>query len=130
MLHGLVCDLVATRVVGSVHDVSDGGLAVALAEAAIAGSCGVAVTAEPGLPSAAWCFGESASRVVVTADSGRLDEVLIRAADAGVAARSVGMTGGHRIIVNGVLDVALDDAAAAWRGAIPSLVAGDVPIAG
>jgi phosphoribosylformylglycinamidine synthase len=121
-LHGLVRDLVATDLVGAVHDASDGGYAVALAEAAVAGDCGFAVTSEPDLWAGAWCFGESASRVVVGVDPGRLDEVLTRAADAGVAARDIGMTGGSRLIVDGVLDVALDAAAHAWRDAIPNLL--------
>jgi phosphoribosylformylglycinamidine synthase len=124
-LHGLVRDLVATRLVGAVHDASEGGLAVALAEAAINGRCGFAVAADPDLPAAAWCFGESASRVVVTADPQRLDEVLTRAADAGVPARDAGMTGGRRLVVDGVLDVALADAAERWHGAIPSRVGAD-----
>ena len=50
--------------------------------------------------------------------------------DAGVPARDVGMTGGARLIVDGVLDLALADAARAWRDAIPTLVGGDVPVAG
>ena len=52
-----------------------------------------------------------------------LDDVLTRARDARIPARDAGMTGGRRVIVDGVLDVALDDARAAWRGAIPSLFA-------
>ncbi len=49
--------------------------------------------------------------------------MLTRARDARIPARDAGMTGGTRVIVDGVLDVALDDARAAWRGAIPSLFA-------
>ncbi len=108
--HGLVRDLVASRLVTAVHDASDGGWAVALAEAAIVGGCGFAVAAEPGIPAAAWCFAESASRVLVAVTPQRLSEVLTRAADAGVPARDVGMTGGARLIVDGVLDLALADA--------------------
>jgi phosphoribosylformylglycinamidine synthase len=129
-LHALVRDLVATHLVGAVHDASDGGLAVALAEAAIAGDCGFVVAPEVALPAAAWCFGESASRVVVGVEAGHLDEVLSRAADAGVAARDAGVTGGDRLVVEGVLDVALSDASTTWRDAIPSLVGSDVPLAG
>ncbi|MEX2255903.1 MAG: phosphoribosylformylglycinamidine synthase subunit PurL, partial [Acidimicrobiia bacterium] len=122
-VHGLVRDLVATMLVGAVHDVSDGGYAVALAEAAVAGGCGFAVMPDPGVPHAAWCFGESASRVVVGVDPQRLDEVLTRAGDAGVPARDIGMTGGTRLVVHGVHDIALADAARSWRDAIPSLLA-------
>ncbi|MCJ7436198.1 MAG: phosphoribosylformylglycinamidine synthase subunit PurL [Acidimicrobiia bacterium] len=126
-LHDLVRDVVGDRLVASVHDASDGGLAVTLVEMAIAGSCGFAVAPEPGIPVAAWCFGESTSRVVVSVDSGRLDELLLRARDAGVPARDCGMTGGSRVVIDGACDLALDAATAAWRDAIPSRVGADVP---
>jgi len=129
-LHGLVRDVVASRLVSAVHDASDGGYAVALAEAAIMGSCGFAVAPDPQIPAAVWCFSESASRVVVAVDPGALDELLLRAADAGVPARDAGMTGGDRLVVDGVLDVALADATRAWRDAIPALVGADVPVSG
>ena len=125
-LHGLVRDAVGTLLVSAVHDVSDGGLAVTLAEMAIAGSCGFAVSSEPGIPAAAWCFGESTSRVVVSVEPSRLDELLLRARDAGVLARDCGMTGGSRVVIDGVCDVALDAATTAWRDAIPSRVGAEL----
>ena len=125
-LHGLVRDVVGTRLVSAVHDVSDGGLAVTLAEMAIAGSCGFAVSSERGIPAAAWCFGESTSRVLVSVEPSRLDELLLRARDAGIPARDCGMTGGARLVINGVADVALGDATTAWRDAIPERVGADL----
>jgi phosphoribosylformylglycinamidine synthase len=125
-LHGLVRDVVGDRLVASVHDASDGGLAVTLAEMAIAGGCGFAVTPEPGIPVAAWCFAESTSRVVVGVAPARLDELLLRARDAGVLARDCGMTGGSRVVITGACDVALDAATTAWRDAIPSRVGADL----
>jgi phosphoribosylformylglycinamidine synthase subunit PurL len=125
-VHDLVRDLVARRVVSTAHDASDGGWAVALAEAAIHGRCGFAITVDHGLPAAAWCFAESASRVVVGVPPEHRDEVLACAADAGVAARDAGMTGGGRLIAEGAFDVSLGDAARAWRDAIPARLAGDV----
>ncbi len=122
-LHGLVRDLAANHRVRAVHDVADGGLAVTLAEMAIVGGCGASVAPDPDLTPAAWCFAESASRVVVTVDEGGLDDLLARARDAGVAARHVGTTGGDRLIVHDALDVAVEAAAAAWRNAIPRRVA-------
>ena len=84
-------------VVDGVHDCSDGGLAVALAEMAIARrDCGVAVVPDGEVPAPAWFFGESASRVVVAVDPVDLDDVLTRARDARIPARDAGMTGGDR----------------------------------
>jgi phosphoribosylformylglycinamidine synthase len=125
-LHGLVRDVVGDRLVSAVHDVADGGLAVALCEMAIAGSCGFAVSPEPGVPVAGWCFGESTSRVVVSVEPSRLDELSLRARDAGIPARDCGMTGGSRVVINGVCDLALDEATTAWRDAIPTRVGADL----
>jgi phosphoribosylformylglycinamidine synthase len=126
-LHSLVSEIVTSRLVSAVHDASDGGLAVTLAEMAIAGGCGFAVAPEEGLPNAAWCFAESTSRVVVAVAPDRLDGLLGRARAAGVPARDCGMTGGSRITIDGVCDVALADATTVWRDAIPAIVDADVP---
>jgi phosphoribosylformylglycinamidine (FGAM) synthase-like enzyme len=117
-LHNLVRGLVRERVVDGVHDCSDGGLAIALAEMAIAGHCGARVSLSTDLlPAVAW-FSESASRVVLSVTPARVDEVLARAAGAGVPAADVGVAGGERL-ASGDFDVALADAVDAWRNAIP-----------
>ena len=118
-LHGLIRDLVSRRVVSAVHDVSDGGYGVALAEMAIAGGVGASLIPEDDQSHAAWCFSESASRIVVTVPPEKLSEVLTAAADAKVVARDCGTTGGTRLIVNGVFDVAVSDLATTWRSAVP-----------
>ena len=128
-LHELVSSLVVDRVVAGVHDCSDGGLAVALAEMAIAGACGFAVAAEGSLAAlvpAVACFSESANRVVLAVAAGRADEVLGGAAAAGVPAAVLGTTGGARLRWTGAFDVALADAEVAWRDALPSALAGGV----
>jgi len=119
-LHTFVRDLVVERTVTGVHDCSDGGLAVALAEMAFGGGCGFTLTPEPGLPVAAWCFAESASRIVVAVDARPLPHVLRRAAEAGIPAADIGAAGGDRLLVEGAFDVALADAERAWRDAIPN----------
>ncbi len=115
VLHDLVRALVAGGLVDGVHDCSDGGLAVALAEMAIAGECGFDVT----IGGAAECFSESASRVVVAVDAALVDDVLTRAAAGGVRAADVGVAGGDRLLAREAFDVPLADAARAWRDAIP-----------
>ncbi len=118
-LHAFVRDLVVEQTVGGAHDCSDGGLAVALAEMAIAGECGFEVRPPGDVPNAAWCFAESASRVVLSVDAGPLPHVLRRAAHAGIPAVDIGSAGGNRLVARGAFDVALDGAARAWRDAIP-----------
>ena len=127
-VHDLVCGLVVDRVVAGVHDCADGGLAVTLAELAIAGETGFTVAPEAGIPVAAWCFAESASRVVLAVTPDRLAEVLGRAAAAGVRAVALGVAGGDRLVATGAFDVALADARSAWCDAIPALVDADVHV--
>jgi phosphoribosylformylglycinamidine synthase len=122
-LHAVVRTLVDDRIVSSVHDCSEGGLGVALAEMAIQGEVGFRVDldrAPGGADLVAACFSESASRVVVAAEASRVAEILTRAADGGVAVAEIGESGGDRLIADGVFDVSLAGATHAWRDAIPA----------
>jgi phosphoribosylformylglycinamidine synthase subunit PurL len=116
-------DLVSTPgLLEGLHDVSGGGLGVALAECAVRSGVGCVVEE-------AWdhaeLFAESPSRVVLCTH--RPEEVLAAAAAAGVPARVVGRTGGDRITVRGLVDVAVADAATAWQGALPDALGVPVP---
>jgi phosphoribosylformylglycinamidine synthase len=121
-LHELVRALVTGGLVDGVHDCSDGGLAIAHGEMAIAGECGFDVT----IGSAAECFSESASRVVVAVDPALADDVVARAAAAGVPASDIGVARGDRLVARGAFDISLADATAVWRDAIPNALAADV----
>ncbi|HEU4704830.1 MAG TPA: phosphoribosylformylglycinamidine synthase subunit PurL, partial [Sphingomicrobium sp.] len=62
-----VRDLIAAGLASAVHDLSDGGLAVGLAEMALAGGIGARIEAEvDGCPAAAMAFGEDQARYIVT----------------------------------------------------------------
>jgi phosphoribosylformylglycinamidine synthase len=117
--HGRLLALLETVVpveglLTSIHDVSGGGLALALAESALRGGVGCSVD---GVSGPGELFSESPSRVVLgTSDS---DDVLARASAAGVPARVLGTVGGDRIVVAGLLDLAVADAEEAWRVALP-----------
>jgi phosphoribosylformylglycinamidine synthase len=134
-LQELLVRLAADRLIQSAHDCSDGGLAVTLAECCFgtlgAGAEvsieGVTVGVDSRLNDAAALFGESASRVVVSATSDSLTEVLQRAAAAQVPARVIGETGGNRLRISVagriVVDVLVDDAEQAWSTAIERVFA-------
>ena len=122
-LHALVASLVDDRTVNGVHDVSDGGLAVAVAEMAIAGGVGARVELTfDGCTPAEACFAEPASVVVCSVDPEESAAVLGEAAAAGVPARVVGSAAGDRLVASGAFDVALADAASAWRDTLPRLM--------
>ncbi|MEO1490020.1 MAG: AIR synthase related protein, partial [Pseudomonadota bacterium] len=62
----IIHELIADGLVNAVHDLSDGGLAVALAEMALSGGMGAEVTANPDYSLAQWWFGEDQGRYLVT----------------------------------------------------------------
>jgi phosphoribosylformylglycinamidine synthase subunit PurL len=127
-LHALVAEVVREREVAGVHDVSDGGLAVALCEMAFAGNTGfrVDLATAPGARScsaAEAAFGESTSRVVVAVAPEQVAAVLGAAAAAGVPAAVVGQAGGDQCIADGAFAVPLEQAQRTWQEAIPTLMA-------
>ena len=121
VLHEFVAQVVRDRVVDGVHDCSDGGLAVAVAEMAIAGAIGARLSVEH--RAAEW-FSESSSRVVLAVAPADVDSVLTGAAAAGVPAAVIGTVGGDRL-TSSAFDVALVEVAAAWRDAIPNALGND-----
>jgi phosphoribosylformylglycinamidine synthase len=103
--------------VAGIHDVSGGGLGVALAEMSVRSGIGLQVA---GIADHHELFTESPSRVLVCTTE--VTELSSRAADAGVGFRVLGSTGGDRITVEGLVDVSVDDATAAWRDRLPTLL--------
>ena len=117
----LVIGLVSSGLVAGVHDLSEGGLGVALAEMAVRSGVGFRVV---GPSDHVAVFAESPSRVVVCAEPDAAQEVFRVALAAGVAASFLGGAGGDRLVVQGLLDIGVDEATAAWREAIPAALAG------
>ena len=125
-----VVALADDRLIVSAHDCSDGGIAVTLAECCFgADDRGadvsldpVAIAREPRLNQAAALFGESASRVIVSASPDMVADVLARAAAKGLPAKVIGRTGGHqlRVSVGGELaiDVPIGELERIWGSAI------------
>jgi phosphoribosylformylglycinamidine synthase len=95
--------------VSTCHDVSDGGVLVAVAEMALAGDLGVAIEVPPGEgPLHAWLFGEDQGRYVIAIEADAVEEVKQAAATAEVAVQVIGVTGGDRLTVNGAHAISID----------------------
>jgi len=62
----IVRRLIAEGLLSAVHDLSDGGLAVALAEMALSGNLGAQLARNVAYTPAQWWFGEDQARYVVT----------------------------------------------------------------
>ncbi|WP_170005278.1 phosphoribosylformylglycinamidine synthase subunit PurL [Pseudopontixanthobacter vadosimaris] len=92
----VVRKLIQDRKVTAVHDVSDGGLVVTLAEMALAGRIGAALEADPDSDGRAF-FAETQGVYVVTVPRGTSDTVGMAAAEAGLTCERLGTTGGDAI---------------------------------
>jgi phosphoribosylformylglycinamidine synthase II len=121
-LHDLLQEAAAADLLASAHDCSDGGVAVALAEAAILGGEGFAVTFADDLPPHVLLFSESASRAVVSVAAEKEGSFRGLAATRGVPFERVGETGGPRAVIDGLVDVPVAELADAWEGALPRLL--------
>ncbi|WAT18261.1 phosphoribosylformylglycinamidine synthase subunit PurL [Aurantiacibacter sp. MUD11] len=99
----IVRQLIADGLVSAVHDVSDGGIAVALAEMAMAGGIGAEVEGNPLYTDAQWWFGEDQGRYIVTVpDPDALNRALAAGTEdedtARVGFRRLGTTGGDSLL--------------------------------
>jgi phosphoribosylformylglycinamidine synthase subunit PurL len=113
----LLARLAAERAVAGAHDLSVGGLGVALARLAIAAGVGADIEITTERPSAA-LFGERPGRAVVAVPAGR--EALVRriAEEAGVPASRLGTARGARLVVRAAatgFEQEIDALEAAWR---------------
>ncbi|MBI2756039.1 MAG: phosphoribosylformylglycinamidine synthase subunit PurL [Chloroflexi bacterium] len=124
-LGDLLRSLAQARRVRSAQDVSDGGLAIAVAECALASNVGCRLKSEvlraDGGPVAA-LFSEDQGRAVVGCLVSEAPAVLAAAVAAGVPARVIGHAGGTRLVAPGLLDVPLAAARAAHESGFARLL--------
>ncbi|MBO6758971.1 MAG: phosphoribosylformylglycinamidine synthase subunit PurL [Roseibium sp.] len=118
----LVRRLIGTGRLTGVHDISSGGLAVALAEMAIAGGIGATVRTDG--PAHAALFGEDQGRYLVTAAPGGLDALLEDIIDSGIEVHPIGTTGGTQLTVEGVLTISVETLREAHETWFPAYMSG------
>lgn len=113
--------------VRSAHDLSEGGLAGALAESCISGNLGANIELSAGglRPDVA-LFSESQSRIILTSAPDRAEELKAAVAAYGVPAEIIGTVGGERLRValdgSAALDEAVSELKTIWEDAIPCLM--------
>lgn len=121
-VRGLIVDGLVT----AVHDCSSGGLALAVAEMAMASGIGASVDAVAGHDPIATFYGEDQGRYVVTVAAGALDAVAARAKAAGVSLPVIGKTGGDAVKLGDAKAVSVADLRAAHEGWFPDFMQGDL----
>jgi phosphoribosylformylglycinamidine synthase len=93
--------LIENGAVTAVHDISDGGLAVALAEMAMAGGIGAVLNTPQGAHAIPYLFGEDQARYVITATPEHAGNIMAEAMMAGVPAMMLGTVTGTTLAFRG-----------------------------
>jgi phosphoribosylformylglycinamidine synthase len=109
----------------SAHDVSSGGLLVALAESCFlggAGARGAHVRNDGNRSGDAELFGESAGRIVGSVSPSALAALQAKAESLKVPVRVLGRVGGERLKVEGVADCETAELQRIWSGAFPRMM--------
>jgi phosphoribosylformylglycinamidine synthase len=108
--------------VAACHDLSDGGLLIALTEMAMAGATGATIKAPADIAPHAWLFGEDQGRYLLATNTP--DAVLAAATKAGVPARRIGTSGGGALTVEGLMAISLSELRRAHETWLPAYMAG------
>jgi phosphoribosylformylglycinamidine synthase subunit PurL len=117
--------LIHENIATAAHDVSDGGLLVAIAEMAMASGIGAALTSMPtDIPAHAFWFGEDQARYVATVHAGAVDAIIARAAIAEVPVRRIGTTGGEGLSIPGEQSLSVEELRARFEAWLPQYMAG------
>ena len=104
---------ISAGIVDTAHDLSGGGLAVALAEMALAGGIGVETQLLPGGRQDVALFGEVGGCILVAVPEERLGE--LEGYLGGVRHAEIGRTGGGRLKVGELVDLELGELLTAYE---------------
>jgi phosphoribosylformylglycinamidine synthase len=124
--HGdFVRGLIEQGRVDTCHDVSDGGLLVAVAEMAMASGIGASIGLA-GLPDAiAFWYGEDQARYCLAAPFEEAEKIVEEARAAFIAVAELGRTGGDRLVLEDSDSIAVSDLTAAHENWLPNFMSGE-----
>ena len=114
---------IASGRVKACHDISDGGIAVALAEMVLAGRFGATIEGPEGAGHD-WWFGEDQARYLVAVDASHAEGFIGGAGKAGVEAHRIGITGGTTLTIAGHGTISREALRLASEGWLPAYMAG------
>ena len=132
-LHNMLAVLAWRKLIHSAGDISDGGIAVALAQAAFTKGIGATVEQDPSLLAHPLfgLFAEPASTILVTADHSDVAEIDAMANQYNFLSARIGTTGGNRleILVDGetFISAPLTELRTLWASALEANLHDEVP---
>ncbi|MBD2847217.1 phosphoribosylformylglycinamidine synthase subunit PurL [Paenibacillus sp. IB182496] len=125
-LLGGVLSAIQQGLVASAHDLSEGGLAVALAESAMSGGIGATVDVASELRPDIALFSESQSRILLSARPEQADELIAHLQAQGVPCAAIGAVGGGEVNIrvngNPAIEAPVQHLEKVWKDAIPCLM--------
>ena len=119
--------LVQTGRVKTAHDLSEGGLAIALAEMAMASGIGATIETIPAAPAHAALFGEDQARYLIAVNAAETAGIIAAAKAANVAVARIGVTGGDALKLPGETPLIVAELAKAHESWLPDYMAAGVP---
>ena len=115
--------MVLDELLTTAHDISDGGIAAALADCTFGGDrpgCTVTLPGEGRVD--ARLFGEDGARIVVAYDASNASAIKAIADKLGVALTEIGQTGGDRLVIGDAIDVELSALREGWENGFADAV--------
>jgi phosphoribosylformylglycinamidine synthase II len=113
--------IVAGRI-SACHDLSDGGLLVALAEMAMAGGVGATISIPARVPSHGFCFGEDQARYLVVCTAP--EKLTAAAKSAGIATLTLGQSGGDSLTIKDIGAISVTELRRINEAWLPDYMAG------
>lgn len=104
-VHDAVLEIIDQRLASSAHDCSDGGLAVALAECCILGGHGAVITVNDKMRTDALLFGESQSRIVISAARKNQEKIKTICKQFHAPCIAIGEVKGDSLVINNSIKV-------------------------
>ena len=114
-------EAIEQKILQSAHDVSDGGLAVALAECCIGGPekpLGVRIQTNEMIRGDALLFSESQSRIIVSVKEEAVSRLQEIAARHGVPTQSIGVVGGTRFVIQPLMQLPVEELKTIWSSGL------------
>ena len=110
--------------VNSCHDISDGGIAITLAEMCIAGNIGANVADESEeMPFFVWAFAEDQARYIISAEEESAERIMSDAHALGIPASCIGTVGGEALEIGNRINVEVADLKSAHQHWFPDYMA-------
>ena len=124
-----VRSVITEGLTSAVHDCSSGGLALAVAEMAIASDIGATIDEVSGNNPILAFYGEDQGRYVLTVTSGDLETIKAHAASAGVPLAVIGKTGGSSVKLGTARAVEIKELRNAHESWFPRFMDGETLVA-